>query len=432
MSSLSPSSAARPASRRSVRAARPASRRFVRAARAAVAALLAVVPAAVVLCPAGAAAGLRISDLTLASGVVFPDVDVSGDGPGANDFVTAQVLRASVPLGSRWSFFGEADRARVPSSRLFGDAETLSLRGGFRRWTGGPWESRFFADAAVGWIRLALDHRALAVDRPLCSAGLGQLFPLGDRAAIHWEVRGDFTMEDRGDPIRAGISQPSLLVGLTLRFPEPRDRDGVADDDDACPATPAGALVDAAGCSLDEDFDGIADGLDRCPGTPRGAPVDAAGCSVVSDTDSDGVPDGLDRCPGTPSHVLVDAEGCPRDARFEVAGPVVLQGVRFETASTRLTEDARVVLDTVAESLRDRPEVRVEIAGHADSQERDEDTLALRRAESVRAYLIAQGVPEAILVARGYGAGEPAARGGTSAARAANRRVELKRVEGRP
>jgi OOP family OmpA-OmpF porin len=389
--------------------------------------------AAIVAAASGSAraADLRISDVSFASGVVFPDVDVSGRGDGANDFVAGQVLRASVPLGSRWSFFGEASRAGIPSSRLFGDAEMLSVRGGFRRdLAGGPWRSRFFLDGSAGWMRLALDRRALAVDRPVFAAGLGQLFPVGDRAAVHWEVRADLTMEDDGDPVRGALSQPSVLLGLTLRFPEPRDRDrdGVLDARDACPGTPAGALVDAAGCPLDEDYDGVADGLDRCPGTPRGAPVDPAGCSIVSDSDGDGVPDGLDRCPDTPHRVLVDAGGCPREARFEVAGPVVLKGVRFETASARLTEDARSTLDTVAESLRGRTDVHVEIAGHTDAREPDDRKLAQRRAESVRAYLIVKGVPPEILVARGYGAEDPIASDESDAGRAANRRVELKRV----
>src|SRR5207245_1093741 len=81
------------------------------------------------------------------------------------------------------------------------------------------------------------------------------------------------------------------------------------DDKDACPGTPAGAVVDARGCPLDSDGDGVPDGLDKCPGTPAGAHVDATGCPT--DADGDGVPDGLDQCPNTPSGTKVDATGCP-------------------------------------------------------------------------------------------------------------------------
>src|SRR6266704_3335382 len=90
------------------------------------------------------------------------------------------------------------------------------------------------------------------------------------------------------------------------------DHDGVPDNKDACPDTPAGATVDSKGCPIDSDRDGVPDGIDKCPGTPVGAHVDATGCPV--DSDADGVPDGIDQCPGTPAGVHVDAKGCPVDS----------------------------------------------------------------------------------------------------------------------
>src|SRR5216117_756771 len=90
------------------------------------------------------------------------------------------------------------------------------------------------------------------------------------------------------------------------------DHDGVPDNKDACPDTPAGATVDSKGCPIDSDRDGVPDGIDKCPGTPAGAHVDATGCLV--DSDADGVPDGIDQCPGTPAGAHVDATGCPVDS----------------------------------------------------------------------------------------------------------------------
>src|SRR6059036_110149 len=90
------------------------------------------------------------------------------------------------------------------------------------------------------------------------------------------------------------------------------DHDGVPDNKDACPDTPAGAAVDSKGCPIDSDRDGVPDGIDKCPGTPAGAHVDATGCPV--DSDADGVPDGIDQCPGTPAGAHVDAKGCPVDS----------------------------------------------------------------------------------------------------------------------
>ena len=81
------------------------------------------------------------------------------------------------------------------------------------------------------------------------------------------------------------------------------DNDGVQDDEDACPDTPAGESVDGNGCSgsqqeeSDTDGDGVPDDSDNCPDSPAGEPVDANGCSDGqnnTDTDGDGTTDGED------------------------------------------------------------------------------------------------------------------------------------------
>jgi len=106
----------------------------------------------------------------------------------------------------------------------------------------------------------------------------------------------------------------SLGVSLMLGSKpiQDADGDGVLDNRDRCPDTPAGASVDARGCPSDSDGDGVPDGVDRCPATVAGAAVDARGCS--KDSDGDNIPDGLDKCPDTPAGVLVDARGCPKDS----------------------------------------------------------------------------------------------------------------------
>jgi outer membrane protein OmpA-like peptidoglycan-associated protein len=112
------------------------------------------------------------------------------------------------------------------------------------------------------------------------------------------------------------LSNIGVSLGVSLMLgskPIPDgDGDGVLDNRDRCPDTPAGASVDARGCPSDGDGDGVPDGIDRCPTTVAGAAVDARGCS--QDTDGDNIPDGLDRCPDTPPGVLVDPRGCPKDS----------------------------------------------------------------------------------------------------------------------
>jgi outer membrane protein OmpA-like peptidoglycan-associated protein len=69
----------------------------------------------------------------------------------------------------------------------------------------------------------------------------------------------------------------------------------------------------------------------------------------------------------------------------------------------------------------------MEIGGHTDNTGDADRQLALsqQRADAVRAYLIQQGVPEAMLVAKGYGDARPIASNDTEEGRFRNRRVEF-------
>jgi len=239
------------------------------------------------------------------------------------------------------------------------------------------------------------------------------------------------------------------------------DGDNIADGIDKCPDTPPGVLVDANGCPRDSDGDSIADGLDRCSDTPKGATVDALGCP--GDEDSDGVLDGLDRCPRTPAGATVNAAGCaagqqgrqprapapappvdtsaarppqPR-APSQLTGPaaasgqaMVLEGVTFGTGSARLQTASYVELDSIAKVLAANPNLRVEISGHTDEAGSPADNMHLSnlRAEAVRNYLVARGVPFQQMVARGYGASMPRTPDTTPRGRAANRRVEIRPI----
>jgi OOP family OmpA-OmpF porin len=148
------------------------------------------------------------------------------------------------------------------------------------------------------------------------------------------------------------------------------------------------------------------------PPPPPPAPVDS---------DGDGVLDPADACPGTPRGVAVDNTGCPRK------GSITLTGVTFETNSAKLTAESNSVLDAVAADLKKYSRLKVEVQGHTDSMGADAYNLRLsqQRSESVRAYLVAQGVSEAQLVAKGYGETTPVADNATAAGRAENRRVVL-------
>lgn len=201
------------------------------------------------------------------------------------------------------------------------------------------------------------------------------------------------------------------------------DGDGVVDADDRCPGTPRGVRVDAEGCPLDSDGDGVSDDKDECPDTVRGAAVDEKGCEL--DSDNDGVVDRLDRCPNSAPGVQVDVRGC------EIKEEIRLQGVNFESNSDRLLPGAETVLDEAAATLAKNPSIRVEVAGHTDSDGTAEynEGLSARRAATVRDYLVASGVAENRMTTRGYGESEPIADNNTAGGKAENRRVVLRIVQ---
>ena len=110
---------------------------------------------------------------------------------------------------------------------------------------------------------------------------------------------------------------------------------------------------------------------------------------------------------------------------------VTLQGVNFELGKAVLLPISREILQDVARSLVANPEVRVEVGGHTDSTGSRElnERLSLARAESVKAFLIENGVAADRMEVQGYASTQPVATNRTASGRAQNRRVELRRID---
>ena len=225
------------------------------------------------------------------------------------------------------------------------------------------------------------------------------------------------------------------------------DGDGVYDYLDKCPNTPKGVRVDGNGCPFDSDGDGVYDYLDKCPDTPKGLEVNASGCPF--DADGDGVSDSLDKCPDTPKGVRVDAQGCPFDtdgdgvydyqdtcpntpkgATVNDRGCWILKGLSFDTGKWDIKPYEYSILDNVERILRENPTMKLEIQGHTDNRgsARFNQKLSGKRAQAVMEYLEKKGIASDRLNAVGYGFSKPVATNTTAAGRAMNRRVELKPI----
>ncbi len=102
--------------------------------------------------------------------------------------------------------------------------------------------------------------------------------------------------------------------------------------------------------------------------------------------------------------------------------------IRFDFASSRLTQDSREILDQLLDHLNKLPDSRFEIEGHSDDIGSDEYNLRLSRARaiSVRLYLLERGIAPERLSVKGYGEARPVASNETESGRQQNRRVEFK------
>ncbi|UTW46459.1 OmpA family protein [bacterium SCSIO 12696] len=99
----------------------------------------------------------------------------------------------------------------------------------------------------------------------------------------------------------------------------------------------------------------------------------------------------------------------------------------FDFDKAVLKPEAREALSAHAEVLRNSPR-NVRLEGHADERGTREYNLALaeRRANTVRDYLLLQGVNGSYIEVISYGEEEPAVSGSDAESYALNRRVELK------
>jgi OOP family OmpA-OmpF porin len=213
-----------------------------------------------------------------------------------------------------------------------------------------------------------------------------------------------------------------LVAGSALHHgcPAPdTDGDGIDDDHDSCRTVPGVARYN--GCPVpDTDGDGIDDEHDSCKTVPGVARYN--GCPVP-DRDGDGVNDELDKCPDIPGPP--ENQGCPLPTALPDYSKI---HVLFDLSSDRLTVDSYQVLDKLAEDLKSHPNLKLTIEGYTDNTGRPTDNhiLSWRRAEAVRRYLVAKGVPAAQIRAIGNGTQNPAADNRSQAGRAVNRRVQFR------
>lgn len=329
----------------------------------------------------------------------IPERERSFGGRIGLGFVTAETprVRTAVEIGI---FTNPIKREGAPDERQSGLMIDLS-----NTWNLGMVDPYVFA--GLGGVQEFSDVAWAA------EAGVGTLVNLGRDVDLRVAVSGQSVWDGQVRADKDQYMDYRAIVGFATAF------GGVA-----APA-PAAAPPPPA----DGDGDGVPDAQDRCPAQPAptadGCPIPFVPAAPPRDTDGDGIDDSKDECPGTLEGLQVDASGCVAAAS---AQKVVLKGVNFLPNSTELTPDAKRVLDEAYDALAGQTNLNVEVGGHTDSMgdEKLNESLSQRRAESVKKYLTGKGIDAGRLTARGYGEGQPVADNKTKAGRQENRRVELK------
>jgi outer membrane protein OmpA-like peptidoglycan-associated protein len=127
---------------------------------------------------------------------------------------------------------------------------------------------------------------------------------------------------------------------------------------------------------------------------------------------------------------LESALGQIAETRRTALGLVMSLGsdyLKFEFDKAELRPEDRELLSRIAGILTTSHDYMVSVNGHTDDVGTSEynQGLSERRAQAVRDYLVKAGMSPDILSVEGHGKQLPLVKGGTDAARAKNRRVEL-------
>jgi outer membrane protein OmpA-like peptidoglycan-associated protein len=116
------------------------------------------------------------------------------------------------------------------------------------------------------------------------------------------------------------------------------------------------------------------------------------------------------------------------ETRDTSRGLIVNMGdVLFATGKYNLRPEAQIVLAKLSGIILSHPGLNLAVEGFTDSVGGDEFNLKLsqQRADTVREYLVAQGLADSAVMAAGFGKTNPVADNDTAAGRQKNRRVEI-------
>jgi len=113
---------------------------------------------------------------------------------------------------------------------------------------------------------------------------------------------------------------------------------------------------------------------------------------------------------------------------YEAPKSYTLNSLNFETGKATIKQESYVLLDDIVELMKLKPDMKILIEGHTDSDGEDTANLILsdQRAKAVKAYLISKGINSNRISSIGYGETRPLADNSSAEGKAKNRRTEVR------
>ena len=232
-------------------------------------------------------------------------------------------------------------------------------------------------------INISLENRHTFIKDDLLDGQQWQEHPLGDAAMTgNWDSYNyfslglNFNLGSKAIEPLWWINPLDYVYGELnnpkhTKFPKPvyeaADGDGVLDQLDREPNTPAGASVDTHGVSRDTDGDGVADYMDKQLITPSECqPVNA---------------DGVGKCP--------DPECCKNMKPSELANPCPADypSLSFAGSASRLSKDVKTMITAVAAKMKANPTCNVVINGYPEAS-KGSQALCQQRVDAVKMQLV--------------------------------------------
>mgnify|MGYP001978404327 CR=1 FL=1 len=200
-----------------------------------------------------------------------------------------------------------------------------------------------------------------------------------------------------GDAAKDPIMGSTISFFDTWRWGDPSDKE---------PDTPKGVVVYANGISVDSDGDTMPNYKDKYR-FELGS-VNNKGCPITRDQDKDGIPDRLDKCidvKGLEIYIgCLDEESLKLKEIVEVLD--YFKNIYFNTNSKEMKSATYyTLLDEVANIMLKNSNVSFSVSGYTDNtgNKAYNQRLSEKRVKETRLYLIARGVEEDRITAKGHG-----------------------------